>query len=276
MPQDIFGQIENPLPRVNPGGGYEGVRTGLPQFISNIIGLIGIAIAFQPRDKDHPYGHKKYETLFSLGIGALLFIVCFNLIKEGLARFTHPVVPYIDATSFWIMVITLCANLFVVNYEYRHGKVLKSDILISDSMHTKADIFITLSVIVTLVIIKAGYPIFDAVVTIFIALFITHSGYIIIRDSSRVLCDTVVIVDVKKIRAIVLSVPGVQDCHKIRSRGRPDDIYIDLHALVNPQMSMENAHKINHDIEMAIKKSIPGVSEVIVHMEPLEKPVPNR
>src|SRR3989344_7177156 len=102
---------------------------------SNIIGLIGIAIAFQPRDKDHPYGHKKYETLFSLGIGALLFIVCFNLIKEGLARFTHPVVPYIDATSFWIMVITLCANLFVVNYEYRHGKVLKSDILISDSMH---------------------------------------------------------------------------------------------------------------------------------------------
>ncbi len=239
---------------------------------SNVIGLIGITIASQPRDKDHPYGHKKYETLFSLGIGGLLFFVCFNLIREGLARFTNPVVPYINATSFWIMGITLCANLFVMNYEFRHGRVLKSDILISDATHTKADIFISLSVILTLIIVKSGYPMADALVTIGIALFIAYCGYEIVRDSSRVLCDTVVIVDVKVIRRVVLNVPGVEDCHKIRSRGRPDDIYIDLHALVTPEMSMEHAHKISHDIEMAVKKSLDGVTEVIVHMEPLEKP----
>ncbi len=57
---------------------------------SNIVGLIGIHFACQPKDKDHPYGHKKYETLFSLGIAALLFFVCLNLLKEGVNRIFHP------------------------------------------------------------------------------------------------------------------------------------------------------------------------------------------
>ena len=67
---------------------------------SNVIGLIGIAFACQPIDKDHPYGHKKYETLFSLAIAAMLFIVCFNLVRQGIKRLYQPVTPEINAFSF--------------------------------------------------------------------------------------------------------------------------------------------------------------------------------
>ena len=238
---------------------------------SNIVGLIGITIACQPRDANHPYGHRKYETFFSLCIAGLLGILCFHLIEEGIKRLYNPVIPRIDAISFIVMLVTLSINLLVMTYEYKKGKILQSDVLISDSMHTRADILTSLSVIITLVMIKLGYPILDPIVTIIIALFIARAAFRIVQQSSRVLCDTAVIVDVKRIVDIVLSIEGVKTCHKIRTRGRPDDIYIDLHVQVNPGMHIDKAHKISYLIEEALKKNIPEVTDVVVHMEPEEK-----
>lgn len=237
---------------------------------SNIIGIIGITIAAHPVDEDHPYGHKKYETLFSLVIAALLTFVCVNLLFEGIKRLRTPVTPEINFISFLVMVLTTAVNIFVMNYEYKKGKDLKSDILISDSLHTKTDIFISLSVIVALIAGKFSFFILDPIMTIIIALFIAHAAWEISKQSSDVLCDTAVILDNKKIEDIVLSVKGVKACHKIRTRGRQDDVHIDLHVQVNPNMHMDKAHQISYDIEEALKCGIPGVSDVIVHMEPIE------
>jgi len=238
---------------------------------SNIIGLIGISFACQPSDSDHPYGHKKYETFCSLGIAMLLFFVSFNLLKEGVLRFFHPVKPNVDLRSFLVMLVTLALNFWVVRYEHNKGKALQSDILISDAMHTKADIFTSFSVIIALIAIKIGYPILDPIATGVIALFIAHAALDITREGSRVLCDTAVIMEVKKISDIVLGVEGVKTCHKIRTRGRPDDIYIDLHVQISPNMHIDQAHKISYAIEERLKEALPQVTDVVVHLEPQEK-----
>lgn len=237
---------------------------------SNIIGLIGIALAARPVDEDHPYGHRKYETFFSLGIAALLFLLAINLSKAGVSRIFNPVVPKVDIVSFIVMIVTMAINIWVMKYEYKKGKDLRSDFLVADSMHTKADIFTSFSVVITLVAIKLGYPILDPIATIMISIFIAYAGVEIIRDASRVLCDTAPIVDVKKIADIVLAIKGVKTCHKIRTRGRPDDICVDLHVQVGPDMHIDNAHKICDTIEEALKKGIPEVSDVLVHIEPKE------
>jgi cation diffusion facilitator family transporter len=238
---------------------------------SNIIGLIGINFACQPKDIDHPYGHRKYETFFSLGIAALLFIISFNLLKEGIKRLSQPITPQIDIVSFAVMLVTLAINIAVMKYEQRKAKFLQSDILLSDSLHTRADIFTSLSVIIALVAIKLGYTILDPLATLVIVLFIVRSGYQIAKQSSRVLCDTAAILDIKKITDIVLGIKGVKTCHKIRTRGRSDDVYLDLHVQVSPDMHIDNAHKISYAIEEAIKQNIPQITDVVVHMEPKEK-----
>jgi cation diffusion facilitator family transporter len=237
---------------------------------SNIIGLIGITLACRPADKDHPYGHKKYETLFSLGIAALLFFVSYELLSKTVVRFHHPINPEINAGSLIVMLTTTAVNIFVMRYENRQGRLFKSDILISDSMHTKADIFTSLSVIVAIIVIKMGYPILDPIVTVMIALFIAYAAFSIARQSSNVLCDAIIL-DGKKIENIVLSVKGVRTCHKIRTRGREDDIHVDLHVQVDADMHVDRAHKISYEIEGAIKEAIPGVTDVVVHIEPKTK-----
>lgn len=235
---------------------------------SNILGLVGITIASQPADKDHPYGHKKYETFFSLLIGIFLIIVALNLLTKGIQHLRNPVSPRIDILSLIIMLVTTSVNVGVMLYEYRKGKALQSDILISDSLHTRADIFTSFSVIVALAAIKLGYPILDPIVTVIISLFIAHTAFAIIKESSGILCDTAVVLENKQITDIVLAIKGVKACHKIRTRGRSDDIHVDLHVQVTPEMHIDEAHKISFRIEEAIKRGIPGVSDVVVHIEP--------
>ncbi len=238
--------------------------------ISNLIGIVGIHFACQPVDQNHPYGHKKYETLFSLGIAALLFVVAFNLGKTGWQRLFTPVAFEASPVSFIIMLVTMAVNTGVMRYEYNKGKELKSDILISDSLHTRADIVTSAAVIVSLAVTRLGLPLIDPIVTIIIALFIAYAAFKIVKESSDVLCDTAVFLDDQKVKDIVLKIEGVKACHKIRSRGRIDDIHIDLHVQVNRSMHIDCAHQISYRIEETIKSAIPGITDVVVHMEPQE------
>jgi len=237
---------------------------------SNLIGLFGIWIASRPVDRTHPYGHKKFETLTSVIISGLLFLVCFSVVREGVLRFLHPVMPKVDVKGFLVMGVTLAINIGVMIYETRRGRALKSDILISDAMHTRADILTSSAVIVTLIGIKLGYPILDPVVSLLIAGFIGYAAIDILKESSRVLSDGVAIQG-EEIEKAVLSIKGVRECHKIRSRGRPDDIHIDLHVLVDPEMRVHKAHHLSYAIENKIKREFGGVTDVVVHMEPLEE-----
>jgi len=233
----------------------------------NIISLIGIYFAGRPENKQHPYGHRKYETLFAMGIAGLLFILAFNLFKEGILRILHPGMPRIDFASFIVMLATLAINVFVVRYEYAKGKALKSDLLVSDSLHTQADLFTSVSVIAALIVTKLGFPAIDPAITIVISLFIAHSGWDIIKKSSLVLCDSAANVDAQTLSDITTNIPGVKTCRRVRTRGREDDIHVDLCVSVEGRMPMEQAHKISSAIEEAIKKDVPGVTDVVVHLE---------
>jgi len=237
---------------------------------SNIIGLIGIHFAYKAKDIDHPYGHKNTKHFFALGIAFLLFLAAIGIIHESLGRFSQEVIPKINALSFIIMFMTMAVNFIVMRYERKKGEELKSDILISDSLHTRADIFTSLSVIGAFFAIKIGFTILDPIISIMISFIIAYSGYKIVRESCSILCDTAAIYDVKPIVDVVLSIEGVKACHKIRTRGRPDDIHVDLHVQVDKTMHIDTAHKISYAIENAIKKAFPSITDVVVHMEPKE------
>ncbi len=234
---------------------------------SNIIGLVGIWAASKPVDEDHPYGHKKYETIATLGISVMLFLASFDIIKDSFSRFLHPVVPDVNIFSFSVMAATLLINVFVTKYEYKKGVALSSDILICDSMQTKSDIFVSIAVIVTLISTKLGLPILDTIVAFVVGILIAKAGFDILKKSSDVLCDKEAI-EKGKIARVVSGLDGVKAIHKIRTRGREDDVHVDLHVTVNTSMHVDTAHELSHKISDTLKEKIPGITDVIVHIEP--------
>lgn len=235
---------------------------------SNIVGLFGMRIASQPKDKDHPYGHKKYETFTSVLIALLLFVLCFHIVHDSFERLSTREVPQVNLFSFGVLFVTLIVNVSVMFYEYRKGKRIGSDVLVSDSLHTRADIMTSLSVILAFIGVKMGYPVLDSVAALVIVVFIGRAAVNIMRESSSTLCDTAVI-DSREIEKKVLDVEGVKKCHRIRTRGRRDDIHVDLHILMDDKTSLVNAHNVSSKIEEKVKESFDGVTDVVVHVEPL-------
>jgi cation diffusion facilitator family transporter len=134
-------------------------------------------------------------------------------------------------------------------------------------MHTKSDIFVSLAVVVSLILTKAGYPRADTIVGIIITFFIARIGYGILKDASRVLVDTTRL-GTSEIESVVNSIDGVRGCHDIRTRGSSNAVYIDLHVLVDRNLSIEKAHGIADRIEESIKKEFPAVVDIVVHVEP--------
>jgi cation diffusion facilitator family transporter len=243
--------------------GYHSVSDGA----SNIVGLIGVAWASRPTDTGHPYGHRKYETLAAVGIAALLFLVAFNVGREAVERLLHPAVPQVTALSFAVMLATMAVNITVMRYERGEGRRLGSEILLSDAKHTSADLIVSSSVLATLVAVKLGAPILDVITAFMVSGFIAWAGLNVLRENMEVLADRAPVSDLD-ILTICRQVKGVEDCHRIRSRGRPDDIYIDLHVLLERQLSLEQAHDIASRIERGLKQHIHGVRDVTVHIEP--------
>lgn len=235
---------------------------------SNVVGLIGIKLASKPKDNEHPYGHNKFETLSGLFISVMLFVVATNVIIQAIEKLQNPVSMNIPMVSLVALLATLIINILVSAMEYKKGKELRSPILVSDSMHTRSDIYVSIGVLVTLICVRLGLPtIIDAIASFIVSIFILHAGYEVFKENSSVLVDKAA-VDTKEIKDLVMSFSLVKDTHNIRSRGCKNSLFIDMHVMVEPDLSIEESHSLVHRIESTIKEKVNDSAQVIAHVEP--------
>jgi len=159
-------------------------------------------------------------------------------------------------------------NLFVVWYERRRAVALNSELLKADSWHTLTDVWVTLSVLAALVGIRLGIPYVDSLFAMGIATVIVFTALGLLKVSSDILCDKAPLEPVC-IERIVRRVEGVRDCHEIRTRGKPDAVYVDLHVLVDNEMTVSASHRLANLIERDIRRELSVVHDVVVHIEPV-------
>jgi cation diffusion facilitator family transporter len=236
---------------------------------SNIIGFIAIWIAEKPRDEDHPYGHGRFETLAGLAIGGTLLFVVYSVMARIWSEIIYKSVPEVTPLALSAMVGTLFVNIFVVIYERRAARRLKSEYLTADAAHTMSDVYTTISVLAALAGVKiGGWAWLDPLAAGAVALLILRAAVQILWRGSAVLTDRKAL-DAESVRQTAQSVPGVQRAHQVRSRGREGEIYVDLHVLVDDDMTVLEGHELANRVEAAVKGAYEGVVEVMVHVEPL-------
>jgi cation diffusion facilitator family transporter len=235
--------------------------------LSNVVGLVGLWLASPQPDADHPYGHKKFETLTAGAIGGFLVMTCLYLLWKAYRSWTIDVHPEVTTISFMIMFITMAINIFVTKWERQKGKELKSVILTADSYHTASDVLTSLSVLAGLIAIQAGYPFIDPLVAVFIAGVIAWTAIIVLKDVLSSLTDRIRI-DPQDIRTAAMTIPGILDCHDIRTRGLTNHVFVDLSIHVEPTWSVEQAHVLATDVEAFLLTHFDSVEDVVVHIEP--------
>ncbi|MGE0040249.1 MAG: cation diffusion facilitator family transporter [Vicinamibacterales bacterium] len=238
---------------------------------SNVVGMVGVRIASRPPDENHPYGHRKFETMAAIGILVFLLLVLVEVLRAAVDRLGSGATPAVPPLSFVVMAGTLAVNVLVVRYERRAGRRLASEVLLADARHTMSDVFTSSAVIVALVGVRLGVPMADPLAALVIAGFIGRACWEIFEESARVLADEAVIPE-EAIRDTVNGVPGVIGCHQIRSRGSADHVFVDLHIWLDAALPLHDAHEVSHDVKDRLMERFPAIQDAIIHIEPPPQP----
>jgi cation diffusion facilitator family transporter len=234
---------------------------------SNVVALVGVSVARRPPDANHPYGHRKYETMASLGILVFLVVVLVEVLTAAADRFVNGGTPRVFPEGIGLMTVTLIVNLFVVSYELREGRRLNSEVLRADAKHTRSDVLTTGAVLGALLGVWWGYPLLDPMAALLVAGFIGHACWSIAQEASRVLGDEIVIAETE-VREVVQSVDGVIGCEKIRTRGSADYAFLDLHLWLDGEMPLKTAHAASHVVKDRLMTRFPQLVDVVIHIEP--------
>ena len=239
----------------------------------NIVALIAMRAARKPPDADHPYGHHKYESFASVSIGLMLCFAAWQVVSGSVSALTafaksgiHPKVE-VTSTSFAVMLVTLGINIYVVWFETRRGKELGSDVLQADAKHTLSDVWVTVGVLVSLILVKSGVPIADPIVGLFVAFAIVWAAIEVFKDAHTTLSDQQRL-DPHEVMKKVVAFEGVRGCHNIRSRGTGAIIHMDMSILVDPIITVEKGHAIARDLERWLCEQYEGLVDVVIHVEP--------
>jgi cation diffusion facilitator family transporter len=234
---------------------------------NNVLGLFTNQLASPHPDRDHPYGHQKFEAVGALGIAAFLGIACFEILQSAVEQLLSEGEPTVmSAIALWIMLAVLGINILVAFYERRVGLQLQSKILIADAHHTMSDVWITISVLAGLVGVWLGVQWLDQVMAFPVAILVFKSGWEVLRDNLPWLVDEMAIAP-EAIHNAVMQVPGVVNCHDIASRGLLGrQVFIDMHLIVEPH-DLGAAHDITERVEGALEERF-GPTRVTIHLEP--------
>jgi cation diffusion facilitator family transporter len=242
------------------------LESGL-DLLNNLIALTVVGIAHRAPDEEHPYGHAKFETLGALAVVGFLSISCFELMRQGIsALVSGRAVERASLSDIGVVVATLVVNMFVVWYESRRGRELKSALLTADAAHTRSDIFVTLLAVGSLWLSSRGVHRVDGALAILVALIIAVTGYQIFRASIPVLVDERAL-EAAQIRAVVEAVPGVLEVRDIRSRATGSNSFAEVTIAVSGASSVADAHALADEVERAVGHKLGG-GNVTVHVEP--------
>ncbi|MDN7024748.1 cation transporter [Methanoculleus sp. FWC-SCC1] len=238
---------------------------------SNVIGILAVTVALMPPDETHQYGHGKFETLGTLVIGAMLLLTAYWIVSEGYARLVNPVAPDITPITVGVMLTTLLVNIGVSRYERRKGDEYASEILLADAAHTRSDVYVSLSVLAGFLAVRLGYPLADPIIAFAIGALILRMGLTILYNATQILSDAANLpCDPDDVYQIVRSIPGISDCHNFRCRGKPGELFADIHVTVDPQLPVDAAHALTVEVERRLAREIQGLREIVVHVEPAD------
>jgi cation diffusion facilitator family transporter len=233
--------------------------------LSNVVGLLAVRISSQPPDAEHPYGHRKFETLAALLIAVALFVTAWELTTGALGRLFDP--PPLTVEGWSIGALLLGGLLQAVTgwWEWRKGRQLGSEVLLADARHTLASIGVSGAVLVGLGLVWFGYTWADPLVALLVAGVIAKIGLDTLAENIPALVDRAPLT-VEQIAQVVEGVAGIESYHRIRSRGQADQVAIDLQVRVSPKLSIQEANAIADEVRRRLL-ALPGVDDVTVHAE---------
>lgn len=236
----------------------------LTDVANNIVAWIVIRLSAMPADREHPYGHRKFETLAVFGLATLLAVLAFEIAKSAFTKETTEIVS--GGLELGLMIGVLIINVLLAAWQRYWAKQLQSGIMLADAAHTFADVLTTVVVIIGWQLSSMGFLILDRLCALGVAGLVFYLAYRLYKTAFPVLVDEYAI-DPEELNNAVMNVEGVSEVGRIRSRWIGPDIAIDIVIYVDANLTTGESHLIADQVESVIEQQF-KVGDAFVHIEP--------
>lgn len=241
----------------------------LSDLITNILVIVGLKVGNNPEDLEHPFGHGKIESVFSVIIGTFIIISAFEVIQENFLKlFEKNSGILLNKWPIIITIMTIIIKIFQLIFMKQKTGKEKSALIETLLVDYKMDIVISGSVLVGLLLSLIS-PLFDIIVGLIIAIYIIINGYQLISENALILLDSQDKELLEEIREDILKFPEIENAHDFRMTTSGKEVYIFVDVRMNRDKTIEEAHEIVNEITKTLKYKYKNVKRILIHVEPM-------
>jgi cation diffusion facilitator family transporter len=247
----------------------DGVHS-LSDLLSDLLVIIAVRLGSREADYEHPYGHRRFETIATVILGVSLITIGGVVSWSVMNRMAHPEhLPVPNVIGLGIATVSILVNELLYQYTKRIAIKTRSKLLMANAWHQRSDAISSLVVLSGIGAVMLGYPLADAIAAIVVALMIAKIGLNLVLESIKELVDTSLPPRlVAEIRTTIMGIDGVEGIHLLRTRHMGEDALIDAHIVVDPRITVSEGHSIGDTVRNELIARFDDVMDVLVHVDP--------
>lgn len=251
----------------------------LSDFITDIIVVVFVHLSSKPQDKEHDYGHGKYETMATVIVGAVLFIVGLGIMKNGVSSiwsFIHgETLPEPGMLAFIAAIVSIVLKELLYRYTVAKGKELNSEAVTANAWHHRSDALSSIGTAVGIggaILLGDNWRVLDPIAAVIVSVFIMRVAIKLVAPGLGELMEkSLPEKDEKEIEEIILSFPEVSDPHHLRTRRIGNYCAVDVHVRMDKDMTLEKVHNITVSMESRLRQKLGDHTIINIHVEPIKQ-----
>ena len=247
----------------------DGVHS-LSDLASDLLVLVAVRLGAREADHDHPYGHRRFETIATVILGIGLVVVAGGIAWDIYERILQPeriLIP--KQSALGIAAISILLNEWLYQYTKRVALITRSKLLLANAWHHRSDAISSIVVLIGVAGSLLGYIWADAIAAVIVAMMVAKIGINLVSESIKELVDTGLSEEVvDDIRAEIAATEGVRNIHLLRTRQMGEDALVDAHIVVNSRITVSEGHMIADVVRDVLIEKFDDVQEVLVHVDP--------
>lgn len=242
--------------------------------LSTVVVIVGIKLSGRSSDKEHPYGHERFECVAAILLSVFLFVTGAGIGWDGVNRILSGASGELTTPGVLALIaplVSIAVKEAMYWYTRRAAQKIDSGALMADAWHHRMDALSSVGSFLGILGARLGFPILDPAASVVICLFIVKAAYSIFRDAVGKMtdksCDDAT---VEKIRDIILEQESIRGIDKMKTRLFGNKIYVDVEISIDAGLTLKEAHELSHEVHDAVEASFPKVKHCMVHVSPEE------
>jgi cation diffusion facilitator family transporter len=242
----------------------------LSDLLSDLLVIVAVRLGSREPDHDHPYGHRRFETIATVILGVSLIAIGGTIIWSVMERMAEPgQMPIPNVLTLAVATLSILINEWLYQYTKDIAKTTRSKLLLANAWHQRSDAISSLVVLLGIGAVMMGYPMADGLAAVVVALMVAKIGLNLVFESIKELVDTSLPPAlVAEIRAAIHAIDGVEGIHLLRTRQMGENALIDAHIVVDPRITVSEGHMIGDIVRDDLIRRFDDVIDVLVHVDP--------